>query len=89
MSARDSRRTFLMGQRVALSFLDSKLANLAYHCSDNCDPQPVCENEGYVNQDCQCTCPDGFYGDRCNLLQGYLCMRFFFIYKLYKKFFLK
>jgi hypothetical protein len=72
MTARDSRRTFLMGQRVALSFLDTKLANLGYHCGDVCDPQPVCENEAYVNQDCKCACPDGFYGDQCNLLQGYL-----------------
>jgi hypothetical protein len=80
MSARDSRRSFLMGQRFALSFLDSKLANLAYHCSDQCDPKPVCENEGYVSQYCQCICPDGFSGDRCNLLQGYLSMNFFFLY---------
>jgi hypothetical protein len=74
MAARDNRRSFLMGQRFALSFLDSKLANLAYHCSDNCDPKPVCENEGYVSQYCQCVCPDGFSGDQCNLLQGYACM---------------
>ncbi|CAF0802218.1 unnamed protein product [Rotaria sordida] len=72
MVARDSRRTFLMGQRVALSYLDSKLANLGYYCGDVCNPKPICENEGYVNQYCKCTCPDGFYGDQCNLLQGYL-----------------
>lgn len=80
MTARDSRRSFLMGQRVGLSFLDSKLANLAYHCSDKCNSKPVCENEGYVNQNCQCSCADGFYGDRCNLLQGYLCIHSFFSY---------
>jgi hypothetical protein len=73
MAARDRQRTFLMGQRVGLSFLDSKLANLGYHCGDNCNPKPTCENEGYVDQSCHCTCPDGFYGDQCNMLQGYLC----------------
>ncbi|CAF3866179.1 unnamed protein product [Rotaria magnacalcarata] len=72
MEARDNRRTFLMGQRIALSYLDTKLANVGYRCGDNCKPKPVCENEGYINQYCQCTCPDGFYGDQCNLLQGYL-----------------
>jgi len=79
MAARDSRRSFLMGQRIALSYLDTKLANLGYHCSDNCNPKPACLNEGYVDQYCKCACPDGFYGDQCNLLQGYLgiCLCFF------------
>lgn len=71
MTAQDSRRVFLMGQRDALSFLDSKLANLAYHCSDRCTSPPLCFNEGYVNQFCKCTCADGFYGKQCELLQGY------------------
>ncbi len=30
--AKDPKRTFLMGQRFGLSFLDMKLANLAYKC---------------------------------------------------------
>ncbi|CAF0851656.1 unnamed protein product [Adineta steineri] len=72
MEARDSRRQFLMGQRTGLSFLDSKLANLGYHCADVCDSQPECVNEGYINQQCKCSCPEGFYGTKCNLLQGYL-----------------
>ena len=38
------------------------------------DAWTVLRNEGYVNQYCQCTCPDGFYGDRCHLLQGYSCI---------------
>lgn len=33
LTALDSRRNFLMGQRIGLSFLDIKLANLAYSCS--------------------------------------------------------
>lgn len=60
-----------MGQRTSLSFLDSKLANLGYHCADKCRPRIVCQNEGYANQYCRCSCPDGFSGDRCELLQGY------------------
>lgn len=33
ITARDSKRSFLMGQRIALSFLDVKLANFAYKCA--------------------------------------------------------
>jgi len=50
MSSRDNRRTFLMGQRIALSYLDRKLSNLDYHCSDYCNPKLLCLNEGYVDQ---------------------------------------
>ena len=74
MYARDNRRAFLMGQRVSLSFLDIKLANFAYHCSDNCNSPPVCYNEGYVDQSCQCICPDGIFGEQCDRLVGYSCM---------------
>lgn len=80
MSARDNRRTFLMGQRDGLSFMDTRLANLGYRCSDHCTNKLVCENEGYVDQYCRCVCPDGFFGDRCNLLQGLLCIFFFYLY---------
>jgi hypothetical protein len=31
--ALDQKRSFLMGQRIGLSFLDIKLANLGYKCS--------------------------------------------------------
>ncbi|CAF1321462.1 unnamed protein product, partial [Didymodactylos carnosus] len=64
MLARDSRRAFLMG----MSFLDIKLANLGYHCGDKCSGKPICENEGYINQNCRCSCPDGFSGYQCNIL---------------------
>ena len=33
LQALDPKRNFLMGQRIGLSFLDAKLANLAYKCS--------------------------------------------------------
>lgn len=36
ISARDSKRSFLMGQRTSLSYLDAKMANLAYKCSGKC-----------------------------------------------------
>ncbi|UJR34094.1 hypothetical protein I4U23_021504 [Adineta vaga] len=75
MNSRDSRRTFLMGQRDALSYLDAKLANLAYHCSDKCSSPPDCYNEGYIDQSCQCICPDGFYGKQCDRLEGYSAER--------------
>ena len=71
MTARDDRRVFLLGQRDSLSFLDSKLVNLAYQCEERCYPRPICENEGYINHKCLCICPDGFYGSRCEKLQGY------------------
>ena len=36
IEALDERRSFLMGQRVALSFSDIKMANLAYNCAGIC-----------------------------------------------------
>ena len=59
------------GSTVFSLLLDSKLANLGYHCADKCQPRIVCENEGYATQFCRFSCPDGFSGDRCELLQGY------------------
>lgn len=35
ITALDANRNFLMGQRESLSFLDIKLANMAYKCSGN------------------------------------------------------
>jgi hypothetical protein len=35
LKALDSKRNFLMGQRIGLSFLDVQLANTAYKCSGN------------------------------------------------------
>ncbi|KAI0221957.1 Zinc metalloproteinase nas-36 [Lamellibrachia satsuma] len=58
-----------MGQRIGLSFFDSKLANLAY-CEDQCagvTPLVRCYNGGYRDpNDCsKCKCPDGFGRRRC------------------------
>ncbi|KAI0237999.1 Zinc metalloproteinase nas-34 [Lamellibrachia satsuma] len=58
-----------MGQRVGLSFFDSKHANLAY-CKDKCagvKPFVRCYNGGYRDpNDCsKCKCPEGFGRRRC------------------------
>ncbi len=95
IQAIDERRSFLMGQRLALSYLDIKLANLAYKCSGsnlnashafiyeesialkNCFfetliveacPYIKCQNEGFVNVNCKCICPDSFTGSLCEIL---------------------
>jgi Astacin (Peptidase family M12A) len=64
LEALDPKRTFLMGQRVGLSFLDTKLANIAYKCSEKCH-SVQCQNEGFLDQYCKCYCPDGFTGQLC------------------------
>lgn len=67
IKALDSRRNFLMGQRLGLSFLDVKLANLAYKCGSRCSIQLNCQNEGYLDQSCKCSCPIGFTGRSCEI----------------------
>lgn len=32
----------------------------------HCISPPVCQNGGYVNANCQCTCPEGFSGVSCD-----------------------
>lgn len=61
----DFTKTFLTGQRKGLSFLDMKLANTLYKCSDHCSMKPSCENEGFVDKSCRCHCPPGFEGVYC------------------------
>jgi astacin len=61
-----------IGQRVQLSFLDTKLLNLMY-CQGACAGKPLtspCQNGGYQdpNNCAQCHCPDGFGGTDCTAL---------------------
>lgn len=63
-----------IGQRVQLSFLDSKELNLAY-CSDTCAGVSLsspCQNGGYQDpKDCsKCRCPDGFMGTSCDIVES-------------------
>ncbi|ESO86005.1 hypothetical protein LOTGIDRAFT_167509 [Lottia gigantea] len=59
----------VLGQRVELSFFDTKLANLAY-CNKKC-PQALTENncrhDGYTDPlNCnRCRCPEGLRGAQC------------------------
>lgn len=34
----------------------------------HCTSPPVCQNGGYVNANCQCTCPEGFSGVSCETI---------------------
>jgi hypothetical protein len=65
IKALDPKRDFLMGQRIGLSFKDTKMANLAYSCSENCPLKMNCQNEGFMNQYCKCECPESFTGPTC------------------------
>ncbi|XP_052217899.1 cell death abnormality protein 1-like [Dreissena polymorpha] len=50
--------------RKELSFTDVKIVNLMYQCAKQCDSSIVCNNGGYVDQNCKCICPDG--SDSCS-----------------------
>uniref|UniRef100_K1R8H4 Astacin n=1 Tax=Magallana gigas TaxID=29159 RepID=K1R8H4_MAGGI len=41
-----------------LSFGDVKVLNAMYKCSIHC-PNTICNNGGYLDQYCECICPDG------------------------------
>ena len=36
-----------------------------FHFIAECDPELVCENEGYLDKECKCNCKDGFGGLKC------------------------
>ncbi|CAF0843095.1 unnamed protein product [Brachionus calyciflorus] len=70
ITALDSKRNFLMGQRESLSFLDIQLANAAYRCSENCQLKKNCLNGGFMDQFCNCICSEGFTGSYCENIIG-------------------
>lgn len=61
----DLTKNFVIGQRNGLSFFDLKLANMIYNCSDHCSLKPTCQNDGFVDKSCKCSCPPGFEGFYC------------------------
>ncbi|KAF2352652.1 CUB domain [Trinorchestia longiramus] len=66
----DPLQMSLMGNRDSFSFRDVKLANIVYKCIDQWQEAcgvsaDACLNEGYVGKTCQCICPDGTTGDKC------------------------
>ncbi|XP_064631025.1 MAM and LDL-receptor class A domain-containing protein 2-like [Lineus longissimus] len=54
-----------MGNRF-LSYYDKMNVNFMYKCNDSCNDTSSCQNGGYQNKACGCTCPDGLGGDTCN-----------------------
>ncbi|XP_033760005.1 zinc metalloproteinase nas-15-like [Pecten maximus] len=45
-----------------LSFTDVEVVNNMYNCNDHCDKESkICINGGFLDQTCQCLCPDGTY----------------------------
>ncbi|XP_052694034.1 uncharacterized protein LOC128172280 [Crassostrea angulata] len=48
------------------SYYDLKDVIDQYQCAAHCISPPVCKNGGYVNANCQCTCPEGFSGVSCD-----------------------
>uniref|UniRef100_A0A0N4VKC9 Zinc metalloproteinase n=1 Tax=Enterobius vermicularis TaxID=51028 RepID=A0A0N4VKC9_ENTVE len=71
---RDKSLQSTIGQREGPSFLDFQAINKAYRCNEHC-PSSACLHGGYPNpNNCsQCTCPKGFAGDSCELLQYSSC----------------
>uniref|UniRef100_K1QWZ9 Metalloendopeptidase n=1 Tax=Magallana gigas TaxID=29159 RepID=K1QWZ9_MAGGI len=66
---RDKNLLFLEfpGNEV-LSFYDIKDVLDQYDCTTHCTSPPDCQNEGYVNVECTCTCPVGFTGTNCDTI---------------------
>ncbi|XP_069139959.1 blastula protease 10-like [Argopecten irradians] len=64
IKARDSNLNFLLGRRIGLSFYDVVAANNAYNCSGGCD-MLKCQNGGRPFKNCECLCPEGLSGDKC------------------------
>lgn len=59
----DKEKTIGRVYKKELSFTDVKIVNLMYNCAGHCESSIVCNNGGYVDQNCKCICPDG--SDAC------------------------
>uniref|UniRef100_A0A914EJZ1 Zinc metalloproteinase n=1 Tax=Acrobeloides nanus TaxID=290746 RepID=A0A914EJZ1_9BILA len=67
ITSHDPRYQRTIGNRMGLSFKDSKMINTRY-CSNICKRKLACHNGGYTDpNNCrQCRCPDGFGGNFCD-----------------------
>nr|XP_022309328.1 blastula protease 10-like [Crassostrea virginica] len=65
MELRDKLLEFLPAMSRNLSFYDVAEITKAYQCTDHCPSVPTCENGGFVHKGCECLCPKGLKGARC------------------------
>nr|XP_011447760.2 blastula protease 10 isoform X1 [Crassostrea gigas] len=65
MELRDKLLEFLPAMTRNLSFYDVAEITKAYLCTDHCTSVPTCENGGFVHKGCECLCPKGLKGQRC------------------------
>ncbi|XP_052085404.1 MAM and LDL-receptor class A domain-containing protein 1-like isoform X2 [Mytilus californianus] len=62
---KDQRLEFLADSADGLEFYDIQDVTDAYKCADHCTNRPNCQNGGFVNFQCTCTCPEHLTGATC------------------------
>ncbi|XP_063405765.1 MAM and LDL-receptor class A domain-containing protein 2-like [Mytilus trossulus] len=62
---KDQRLEFLADSADGLEFYDIQDVTDAYTCTDHCTNIPNCQNGGFLNFQCTCTCPDVLTGAIC------------------------
>ncbi|XP_063405763.1 MAM and LDL-receptor class A domain-containing protein 1-like [Mytilus trossulus] len=62
---KDQRLEFLADSADGLEFYDIQDVTDAYKCTDHCTNRPNCQNGGFVNYQCTCTCPEHLNGVSC------------------------
>ncbi|XP_052085410.1 MAM and LDL-receptor class A domain-containing protein 2-like isoform X5 [Mytilus californianus] len=62
---KDQRLEFLADSADGLEFYDIQDVTDAYKCTDHCTNIPNCQNGGFFNFQCTCTCPDVLTGATC------------------------
>ncbi|XP_076084499.1 MAM and LDL-receptor class A domain-containing protein 1-like isoform X1 [Mytilus galloprovincialis] len=62
---KDQRLEFLADSADGLEFYDIQDVTDAYKCTDHCTNIPNCQNGGFLNFQCTCTCPDVLTGTIC------------------------